>query len=136
MRLPACFLSFVLLLGITGCSTSTLRWRPAAEGTRSSAGNPVLWHLQGANSGLYLFYYIPIVSGDSGDPNRFDYSFFCHEVNEKHAEILMNSRLRQLKADAVEDLSVRFSSNGWIGLGIVWNRSFSARGEAVKKIKK
>ena len=41
-----------------------------------------------------------------------------------------------LKADAVEDVSVIYKSNGWCGLGIFWSRSFMARGKAVKKTEK
>ena len=129
------FLLAVLLTG-GGCATSVLRWHPGRAGQVSSAGNPVLWDLQGSNRGIYLFYWIPIVCGDSRRPNRFDYDVFRHRINEKHAIVLMNSRLRLLKADAVEDLSVLYSSNGWYGLGIIWTRSLTARAVAVKKAKK
>ncbi len=129
------FLAAVLLV-CGGCATSLLSWRPA-EGTRcSSSGDRVLWDLQGSNKGFYLFYWITIFCGDSNRPNRSDYDVFRHRINEKHAYVLLRSRLKPLKADAVEDVSVTFQSNGWYGLGIVWVRSLSARGVAVKKAKK
>jgi hypothetical protein len=122
----------LLLLG-TGCATSTLKWEKPLPGEKSSSGNKVVWHLEGVSNGIYLFYYIPIVCGHSKRPNRFDYQFFLHWINEKHALRLLNSKLKPLKADAVEDVAVNYKSNGWVGLGIFWSRSFMARGKAVKK---
>jgi len=136
MKKGLCAFLLAVLLTAGGCATSVLRWREPPEGQLSSAGNKVLWDLQGSNRGIYLFYWIPIVCGDSNRPNRFDYDVFRHRINEKHAIVLMNSRLRPLKADAVEDISVLYSSNGWYGLGIIWTRSLTARGVAVKKAKK
>ena len=136
MKKTVMFLLAAVLLTCGGCATSLLTWRPV-EGTRySSSGGRVLWDLQGSNKGFYLLYWIPIFCGDSNCPNRSDYDVFRHRINEKHAIVLMNSRLRPLKADAVEDISVLYSSNGWYGLGIIWTRSLTARGVAVKKAKK
>ena len=129
-------LAAVLLLSVTGCATSTLKWELPQPGEKSSSGSKVVWHLEGVSNGIYLFYYIPIVCGHSKRPNRFDYQFFLHWINEKHALRLLNSKLKPLKADAVEDVSVIYKSNGWCGLGIFWSRSFMARGKAVKKTEK
>lgn len=122
-----------LLLATAGCSTSTLQWQPVKAGTTSKSGKKALWHLKGVNNGIYLFYYIPFFCGSPTRPNRWDYKFFRHCTGEKHAMILMNSKLKQLKADAVEDLKIKYNSNGWPGLGIIWSRSFYATGTAVKK---
>ena len=129
------FLAAVLFI-CGGCATSVLTWRPVKEKRFSSSGGRVLWDLQGSNRGIYLFYWIPIFCGDSNGPNRSDYDIFRHRINEKHAHILLYSRLRPLKADAVDDISVTYRANGWYGLGIFWIRSLSARGVAVKKVKK
>ena len=126
----------LLLLSAAGCATSTLKWTPGVQGERSQAGRKVLWNLEGVNNGIYLFYYIPVFCGSPTRPNRWDYKFFRHCTGEKHAYFLLNSKLKQLKADAVEDVNVKFNSNGWIGLGIFWSRSFSATGVAVQKKKK
>jgi hypothetical protein len=132
-----CMTAAVLLLaGSAGCATSSLKWRAARPGEKSSTGKEVLWDLEAVNNGVYLFYCIPIVCGHTKRPNRWDYQFFLHWINEKHALRLLNSRLKPLKADAVEDVSVVYRSNGWIGLGIFWSRSFMARGKAVKKSRK
>ena len=128
--------ALLLLAGSTGCATSTLKWHAAAPGEKSSTGQTVLWDLEAVNNGIYLFYYIPIVCGHTKRPNRWDYQFFLHWINEKHALRLLNSRLKPLKADSVEDVSVTYRSNGWVGLGIFWSRSFMARGKAVKKSRK
>ena len=125
----------VLILG-SGCATSTLKWTPARPGEKSDAGNKVVWNLEAVNNGISLFYDIPIVCGHTRSPNRFDYQFFLHWINEKHALRLLNSRNKPLKADKVEDVTVVYKSNGWPGLGIFWSRSFMARGKAVKKSQK
>lgn len=135
MKKICCFTAALLLL-CSGCATSTLKWTPAREGEKSSAGNQVLWHLEGVSNGIYLFYYIPIVCGHSRRVNRFDYQFFLHWINEKHALRLLNCKLKPLKADMVDDVSIVYKSNGWPGLGIFWSRSFMARGKAVKKSRK
>ena len=123
----------LLLLAGPGCATSTLTWTPAEKGEKSSTGKKVLYHLEGVNNGIYLFYYIPIVCGHTKRPNRFDYQFFMHWINEKHALRLLHSKLKPLKADSVEDITVTYKSNGWPGLGIFWSRSFMTQGKAVKK---
>ena len=136
MKKTAPFLLILLLLCGSGCATSTLKWTAGNAGEKSSSGQQVLWHLEGVNNGLYLFYWIPVFCGDSRWPNRWDYEFFEHAVNEKHALRLLNCRLKQLKADTVEDVSITYRTNGWPGLGIIWTRSFIAKGKAVKKMKK
>lgn len=136
MKKTAPFLLILLLLCGSGCATSTLKWTAGNAGEKSSSGQQVLWHLEGVNNGLYLFYWIPVFCGDSRWPNRWDYEFFEHAVNEKHALRLLNCRLKQLKADTVEDVSITYRTNGWPGLGIFWTRSFIAKGKAVKKMKK
>ena len=135
MKRGAVFFLAAVLLGCGGCATSILTWRPVTETRYSSTGKRVLWDLQGSNKGFYLFYWIPVFCGDSNRPNRSDYDVFRHRINEKHAYVLLKSRLKPLKADAVDDVSVTYQNNGWYGLGIVWVRSLSARGVAVKKIK-
>jgi hypothetical protein len=136
MKKICCLAGALLMLFASGCATSTLKWTPAQPGEMSSEGNRVLWHLEGVNNGLYLFYYIPIVCGHTRRPNRFDYQFFLHWINEKHGYRLLESRLAPLRADGVEDVTVVCKSNGWPGLGIFWSRSFIAKGKAVKKSRK
>lgn len=136
MKKICCLAGVLVLLFCSGCATSTLKWIPAQPGEKSSVGNPVLWHLEGVSNGIYLFYYIPIVCGHSKRPNRFDYQFFLHWINEKHALRLLECRLKPLKADGTDDVSVVYKSNGWIGLGIFWSRSFLVKGKAVKKLRK
>lgn len=126
----------ILLLTCSGCTTSTLKWRAPAPGEKSSSGSAVVWNLEAVNNGVYLFYYLPVFSGSSSRPNRGDYKFFRHRINERHALRLLQVNLKKLKADSLEDVTVSYNSNGWIGLGIFWSRSFNAQGKAVKKNRK
>ncbi|MBR2373957.1 MAG: hypothetical protein IKA87_06975 [Lentisphaeria bacterium] len=135
MRKVINFFLLLMLLITAGCTTSSLKWSPAGEGETSLSGKKAVWKLNAVNNGLYLFYYIPFFCGSPTRPNRWDYKFFRHCTGEKHALMLLNSKNRQLKADAVEDVKIKYNTNGWIGLGILWSRSFSASGIAVKSKK-
>ena len=126
----------LLLLLSSGCTTSTLKWRPPAAGEKSASGAEVVWNLEADNHGIYLFYYIPLFCGSTSRPNRGDYRFFSDLVNERQAYRMLQGSLKRLKADRVEDVTVSFMSSGWAGLGIFWSRNFYAEGKAVKKKRK
>ena len=130
------FCAGALLFFSCGCTTSTLKWTPPVAGEKSAAGSEVVWNLEAVNHGIYLFYCIPFFCGSTSRPNRGDYRFFSHLVNERHAYRMLHGSLKKLKADTVEDVTVSCSSNGWVGLGIFWSRSFNAKGKAVKKKRK
>ena len=135
-KLSALLCAGLLLLVCSGCTTSTLKWTPPAVGEKSSSGAEVVWHLEAVNHGIYLFYYIPVFCGATSRPNRGDYRFFRHLVNERNAYRMLQDNLGRLKAERLEDVSVSFASDGWAGLGIFWSRNFNAKGKAVKKKQK
>lgn len=122
----------VLVLATAGCmKTSTLSWSPALPEQRSKDGLPVVWNVKARNCGLYLFYFIPIWSGKVTRPNRCDYELFRHNVNEWDMYRLLDSRLKQLDAQRVEDVAIKTHSSGLLGLWIFWMRSITAEGVAV-----
>ena len=129
------YLQIMLLfavLALTGCVTSTVRHIKAQPGEISSSGRRAVAHLEGMNSGVYLFYYIPIYSGKPGYPNRREYDTFRNNLEPKHMKIMLNKYASRLKADAVEDLKITSASSGIWTLGILWKRSIHGTATAVK----
>ena len=126
-------IAVIMAAVLAGCvRTSTLNWYPPAPDQKSSSGNPVVYNLEAYNCGLYLFYFIPVWSGRPAYPNRKDYKSFAHFVNEEDTRRMMDIHLKKWGAEKVEDLSFS-TDNSWLwGLGILWRRSISAKGVAVK----
>lgn len=124
----------LVLLFADGCAhTSRLTWSPAEPGQKSGKGYPVLYNLRGINTGVYLFYFIPLWCGEPGHPNQMDYDTFCNYVRPRDADRLMRSYLHKLEADDIDDLRYQISSTGWMTLWIFWKRTITAQAVAVKK---
>ena len=111
----------VLLCGCT--STSTIMQFPGKKGEMSSNGKPVSWHLKAENRGLYLFYFIPIWSGKPDYPNRAVYDTFRHHLTDRGMLELLDCRRQRMKGEALEDMTIRYSSSGWWSCWILWHRS-------------
>lgn len=125
-------LAMALLL-FSGCiRTSTLEWIKPEQGTFSTSGKPVVYHLNARNCGLYLFNVIPIWSGKVDMPNRKDYELWEDMVNYWDMRRLLDCELKRLGADEVEDISMKSYSSGAWGLWIFWKKSMTATGVAVK----
>lgn len=131
-----CFVMSVLaaavLAGSTGCNTSVVKSLPPVEGQTSSAGSRVVANLEGSNWGLFLFYYIPLWSGNPNRPNRRDYITFRNRIENKYTAGMLRGWAGQMKAD-VEDIQISDSSTGLFSLWILWRRSQTATAVAVKK---
>ncbi|WP_294481218.1 hypothetical protein [uncultured Victivallis sp.] len=125
-------LAAAILAGGMGCNTSVVKSFPAVEGQTSSTGARVLANLEGSNWGLFLFYYIPLWSGNPNRPNRRDYTTFRNRIENKYTAGMLRGWARQMKAD-VEDIQITDSSTGFFSLWILWRRSQSATAVAVKK---
>lgn len=121
------------VLLVSGCAhTSTLTWTPGLPEQRTSSGKKVMWNLTGVNNGMYLFNCIPLWCGYPTRPNRHDYELFQHLLTVPEMRKLLDDKLKELGADAVEDIEISETSSGAIGLWIVWKRSMRATGCAVK----
>ena len=136
MKKSCKLLSAVLLLSLLcGCATSTMSWRQGEAKQLSSNGREVLYNLRGMNSGLFLFYCIPLWSGTPGKPNRHEYVTFENRVKPGDIHRMFESRLPQMKADLIEDVVTQESSVGWWSLGILWKRTVRGSAVAVKDAK-
>lgn len=122
-------MAVIMMLAVVGCNTSTVTMRPPVEGQTGPSGAKVTANLEASNWGLFLFYWIPLWSGNPWRPNRRDYVVFGNRVEEKYADMMLRERAKKLKADDVEDVKIRQSSTGFFSLWILWRRGF--RGTAV-----
>ena len=126
--------SALLLLGtLTGCVTSTLRITPAEPGRVSSSGARVTHVLDGMNTGIYLFYWIPLWSGNPHYPNQHDYDLLRHRVNDKEIYRMFDDTAKRMGKEHVEDISIRTGSSGIWTLWIFWKRSVRGTGYLVVK---
>jgi len=111
----------VALLLCAGCATSTMRVYPAREGEKSPAGAEVVKRVDLMSSGVFLFYFIPLWSGNEYHPNRRDYETFENRLQEKYFYRVFDSQCE--KGQMVESPQIRFRSSGWWTLGILWKRT-------------
>lgn len=128
------FTALVLaLVFLTGCVTSSVKHTMASPGEKSSSGNRAVAKLEGMNSGVFLFYYIPLWSGKDTRPNRQEYRTFRNLVEQKNMKRMFDTYARKfMKADGVEDIKTEEKSSGIWTLGIFWKRSIHGTGTAVK----
>lgn len=134
MRAGSFFLASALLLPLCfGCVTSTLKITPAAPGRVSRSGKPVEYSLEGMNTGVYLFYCIPLWTGNPRYPNQRDYDVLRHRIDDKAIYRMFDAANARRRTGGVEDVTVVSHSSGIWSLGILWKRSVHGRGVLVGK---
>jgi len=111
----------------SGCATSTLKYIPAEPGTKSRNGSPVSYVVEGMNSGVYLFYYIPLWTGNPRWPNQHDYDLFRHRVDDKAIYRMFDVAAHRMHSARYEDAVVTHHSVGVWTLWIFWKRSVHGR---------
>ena len=131
-RLFFCTLAAASLL-LAGCNTSFIRSTPPVPGQLSSSGRPVVGNIEASNTGLYLFYWLPVWSGSTTRPNRREYNMFSDRLHNRYMYPMLEDRSRLLKGDGVEDVISRESSSGWMTLWILWRRTRFLSAVAVDK---
>ena len=133
MKYKICSVAAALLtLLVSGCVTSTLKITPAEPGRVSRNGSPVAYSLKGMNSGVYLFYYIPLWTGNPRRPNQRDYDILRHRINDKAIYRMFDAANRRRRTDGVEDVTVESRSSGVWTLWIFWKRSVHGSGVLIK----
>ena len=111
----------------SGCVTSTLKYTPADPGTKSSNGSPVSYVVEGMNSGVYLFYCIPLWTGNPRNPNQRDYDLFRHRIDDKAIYRMFDVAAQRMHSARYEDAVITHRSSGVWTLWIVWKRSVHGR---------
>ena len=117
----------------SGCVTSTLKVTPADPGSVSKSGAPVSYVVEGMNSGVYLFYYIPLWTGNPHRPNQRDYDLLCHRVDDKAIYRMFDVAAQRMDSARFEDATVSHRSSGIWTLGIVWKRSVHGRAVLIRE---
>jgi len=132
-RMATAVLAAIMILGLAGCNTSTVTMLPPVEGQAAPSGAKVAANLEAENWGIFLFYGIPLWSGNPGRPNRRDYVVFGNRVKEKYMDMMLRKWAKEMKAGGIEELKTRESSTGFFSLWILWRREISATAVAVEK---
>ena len=134
MKKAALLTAAVLLaLWSAGCVTATLQVHPAAPGMVAKSGAPVSHVVQGMNSGVYLFYYIPLWSGNPTNPNQRTYDLFVHRVDDKAIYRMFDVSAKRMRASRVEDVSIAQRSSGVWTLWIFWKRSVHGKAVLIRE---
>ena len=121
------------LVLLSGCVTSTVKHTMASPEENSSSGSKAVARLEGMNSGVFLFYFIPLWSGKDTRPNRREYRTFRNLVEPVNMKRMLTVYSKKfLKADGVEDIKTEEKSSGVWTLWILWKRSVHGTGTAVK----
>jgi hypothetical protein len=123
----------LLLVCSAGCVTSTLRITPAEPGRRSASGAPVTHVLEGMNTGVYLFYWIPLWTGNPNIPNQRNYDLFRHRVNDQAMYRMFAITAKRMRSSRVEEVQTSSRSSGVWTLWIFWKRSVHGRALLVRE---
>ena len=129
-------LALALLLCVSGCATSTLTRHDALPGQLSSAGHVVDRNLDASITGIYLFYFLPLWSGEYRYPNEHDYRTFSHYVRPKYIHLMLERYRDRHKLGAIEDLKTEERSSGIWTLWIFWKREIRAHAVGTVREKK
>ena len=132
-RIPILFAAVLLAFSLSGCVTSTLRYIPAAPGSTSKSGAPVSYVVEGMNSGVYLFYYIPLWTGNPRRFNQRDYDLFRHRVDDKAIYRMFDVAAKRMHSARYEDATVVHHSSGVWTLWILWKRSVHGRAVLIRE---
>ena len=125
--------ALLLALCVSGCVTSTLKYTPAAPGSKSRNGTPVSYVVEGMNTGVYLFYYIPLWAGNPHHPNQRDYDMFRHRVDDNAIYRMFHVAAVRMHSARFEDVEISHSSSGIWTLWIFWKRSVHGRAVLVSE---
>ena len=125
--------SLLLALFAAGCATSTLKYTSAEPGSTSKKGIPVSYVVEGMNTGVYLFYYIPLWTGNPHHPNQHDYDVFRHRIDDKAIYRMFNVAAMRMHSAGFEDVEISYRSSGIWTLWIFWKRSVHGRAVLVKE---
>ena len=125
-----CAVCCALLAG--GCATSVVTHIKADPDAKSSGGAKAVAHMQGLNSGVFLFYWIPLWSGKENRPNRREYKTFQNRVEKKHMRKMLDIHAKRLGGDSVDDVKIHTEASGFWSLWILWTRSVYGTATAVK----
>ena len=127
-------LSAALSLLAAGCTTSVCR-HYETDAVTGSSGRPAVAVVKGMNCGYFLFYGIPLWSGTPHRPNENEWDLWMNQVRERDIRRMLSLRAEQLGADDVDDVKIRETSRGWWTLWIVWRRTITGTGIAVRNVR-
>ena len=132
-KTPMLLAALLLAVFSAGCVTSTLKYIPADPGSTSKKGTPVSYVVEGMNSGVYLFYYIPLWTGNPYYPNQHSYDLLHHRIDDKAIYRMFTVAAARMHSARFEDVEISYRSSGIWTLWIIWKRSVHGRAVLVSE---
>jgi hypothetical protein len=119
-------LAVLTLLSAVGCSSLTVVTE--LNNQRFTLDEQPVAHLSARVGGIYLFYYIPLVTGDSEQTDRI--RFFRHEPDVERVVHMVTRKSKELGATRLTDL-YSWSDSVWASFSLIfWYRWTSVSGNA------
>ena len=119
-------LAAVALLSMTGCSSLTVV-KELHDQRFTSEERPVA-HLSARVGGVYLFYWLPVVTGDSEEADSI--RFFRHEPDVERVVHMVTKKSKELGATHLTDL-YSWSDSVWGSFSLIfWYRWTSVSANA------
>ncbi|MBN1421682.1 MAG: hypothetical protein JXP34_23110 [Planctomycetes bacterium] len=130
---PASYRSapFILVAAglLSGCSHVEVAGVEHLNGQTLSGEGRTIAHLNASSWGIYLFNWIPIVSGSRTTPGH--YTFFQDTATVEDTVALLTSKARDLGADRTTDLQ-SLTDSWWQQWSLIfWMRAAYASGNAI-----
>jgi hypothetical protein len=119
-------LAVLTLLSAGGCSSLTVVTE--LNNQRFTLDEQPVAHLSARVGGIYLFYYIPLVTGDSEQTDHI--RFFRHEPDVERVVHMVTRKSKELGATRLTDL-YSWSDSVWASFSLIfWYRWTSVSGNA------
>ena len=119
-------LAVLTLLSAVGCSSLTIVTE--LNNQRFTLDEQPVAHLSARVGGIYLFYYIPLVTGDSEQTDRI--RFFRDEPDVERVVHMVTRKSKELGATRLTDL-YSWSDSVWASFSLIfWYRWTSVSGNA------
>jgi hypothetical protein len=124
-RALRCALGLAALIALGGCATLTVVPAARLQGQQLTPAAEPVAHIYAANWGLYLFKYLPVITGSLARPGVPQWpSFFSDEVQIDRLVEKVSTESKQRGGNAITDLRTRDRSY-WIDWTLIlWLNEF------------
>ena len=102
-----CFLAVVAVATIAGCATLTVVPAPGLHEQRLTPAAEPVAHIYAANWGVYLFKYVPLVTGSLSRPGSLLPAFFSNQVQVDLLVHKVSEESKQRGGTVITDLRTR-----------------------------
>ena len=122
-------MAILAIAGLVSCSTIDMSTKTEGQKLADNSDKGIA-HINARVTGIYLFYFIPLISGDP--ENVGSSSFFKDTVKPDSSVGMLTRKASDLGVVRVSDLTLRESESGGFSLWIIWAKNTEASANAVK----